>query len=391
MSVKVEHDISAKKASKELFQDITSSILDSIPLTRPNLPKGFTWCEPCDLQIERVQAFLSDHYVASNVAASDQGHNIRYTLQYSKEILKWYLCRNACLVGIETTENRKIVGFISAVPTLVDTSKRLSTIAEVNFLCVHHRLRGKRLAAVLIKELLRCVLISCNQIRQAIFTGDVSHSLPLKPLVETRFFHRPLDVDHLIDCNFFSPDTISPMLTRERARKLYNVNSIKVSGGLKVFRRLMADDNLNQPDVVDQLAQNMNTLPQTCIIRRVYSVADVSCLISCRDMYVYISDQEYILFYEVPTRVENELSGVVSVVRGAYLYKISSPDALASSLQLAAHEGFHVMNALCIGNITEDCLKSMKFVQGTGCLNYYVYNGTVHSTLSPDKIYMSII
>ena len=91
--------------------------------------------------------------------------------------------------------------------------KEVQTV-EINFLCVHKKLRSKRLAPVLIKEVTR--RINHTGVFQAVYTagvvraGDSSHSrvstrpspsVPLhiqpqvlpKPVAKCRYFHRSLD------------------------------------------------------------------------------------------------------------------------------------------------------------------------------------------------------
>lgn len=57
------------------------------------------------------------------------------------------------------------MGFISAIPARVRVNSATIDMVEINFLCVHKKLRAKRLAPVLIK-VGRCVAhlqMSCRQ------------------------------------------------------------------------------------------------------------------------------------------------------------------------------------------------------------------------------------
>jgi glycylpeptide N-tetradecanoyltransferase len=69
--------------------------------------------------------------------------------------------------------------------------------AEVNFLCIHKKLRGKRLAPVLIKEITRRV--NLEGIWQAIYTGGIV--LP-RPVSTCRYYHRALDWTKLYEVGF---------------------------------------------------------------------------------------------------------------------------------------------------------------------------------------------
>ena len=73
--------------------------------------------------------------------------------------------------GVRTTKTNKLVGFISAIPATVRIYEKIQHLVEINFLCVHKKLRSKRLAPVLIKEITRRV--NCKGIFQAVYTAGV--------------------------------------------------------------------------------------------------------------------------------------------------------------------------------------------------------------------------
>jgi len=71
------------------------------------------------------------------------------------------------------------------------------SVSEINYLCVHKKLRSKRLAPVLIKEVTRqCHL---KGVFQAIYTGGVV--LPT-PVSVCRYNHRLLNIPKLVDTRF---------------------------------------------------------------------------------------------------------------------------------------------------------------------------------------------
>ena len=74
---------------------------------------------------------------------------------YSPEFLRWALqppgYQLDWLVGVRATGNNKLVGFISGIPARVKVNDDVVKMVEINFLCVHKKLRSKRLAPVLIK------------------------------------------------------------------------------------------------------------------------------------------------------------------------------------------------------------------------------------------------
>lgn len=100
-------------------------------------------------------------------------------------------------VGVRATKSRKLVASICGVPTEVRVRDKKIKVTEINFLCIHKKLRSKRLTPVLIKEITRrCYL---NGIYQAIYTGGVI--LPT-PISSCRYYHRSLDWLKLYEVGF---------------------------------------------------------------------------------------------------------------------------------------------------------------------------------------------
>lgn len=100
-------------------------------------------------------------------------------------------------VGVRASKSRKLVASISGVPTEIRVRGQKLKVIEINFLCIHKKLRSKRLAPVLIKEITRRCYLS--GIYQAIYTGGVV--LPT-PVSSCRFYHRPLDWLKLYEVGF---------------------------------------------------------------------------------------------------------------------------------------------------------------------------------------------
>lgn len=100
-------------------------------------------------------------------------------------------------VGVRASQSRKLVAFISAIPVHIRVRDKAVLCSEVNFLVVHKKLRGKRLAPVLIKEITR--ISNLNGIWQGVHTGGIV--LP-RPISTCRYYHRPLNWQKLYECGF---------------------------------------------------------------------------------------------------------------------------------------------------------------------------------------------
>lgn len=75
-----------------------------------------------------------------------------FRFNYSQEFIKWAIAPKGYIkdwhIGVKIESTDKLIGFISAIPCKLSLSGTLINAAEVNFLCVHKKLRSKRLAPV---------------------------------------------------------------------------------------------------------------------------------------------------------------------------------------------------------------------------------------------------
>ncbi|KAM6108022.1 glycylpeptide N-tetradecanoyltransferase 1 [Pterocles gutturalis] len=141
---------------------------DNIRQEPYTLPQGFTW-DALDLGdrgvLKELYTLLNENYV------EDDDNMFRF--DYSPEFLLWALRPPGWLpqwhCGVRVVSSKKLVGFISAIPATIhiyDTEKKM---VEINFLCVHKKLRSKRVAPVLIREITRRVHL--EGIFQAVYTA----------------------------------------------------------------------------------------------------------------------------------------------------------------------------------------------------------------------------
>merc|ERR1712203_477765 len=155
-----------------------------------------------------------------------------FRFDYSPEFLRWALQPPGYLkewhTGVRITKSSKLVGFISAVPAKIRIQEVNKKMVEINFLCVHKKLRSKRLAPVLIREITRRV--NCQGIFQAVYTAGVV--LP-KPVGTCRYWHRSLNPKKLIEVKF---SHLSRNMTMQRHLKLYRLPDQTKVPGLRKFK-----------------------------------------------------------------------------------------------------------------------------------------------------------
>lgn len=158
-----------------------------------SLPEGFIW-ETLELANEDVlkelYTLLNENYVEDDDAM--------FRFDYQPEFLRWALQPPRWLkdwhVGVRVAKSGRLIAFISAIPAEIKVFERSLKVVEINFLCVHKKLRSKRLAPVLIREITRRV--NLTGIFQAVYTAGVV--LP-KPITTCRYWHRSLNPKKLID------------------------------------------------------------------------------------------------------------------------------------------------------------------------------------------------
>jgi len=118
--------------------------IDQIPLT---LPDTFFWHDvniDDPVELNCIYCLLRDHYVeATNM----------FRFDYSKEFLKWALkspgWKRSWHLSIRSNNgNKPFVGFITAIPVNVIVQSQTHKMVEINFLCVHRKLRHHRMAPV---------------------------------------------------------------------------------------------------------------------------------------------------------------------------------------------------------------------------------------------------
>ena len=257
-------------------------------------------------------------------------------------------------------------------------------MVEINFLCVHKKLRTKRLAPVLIREITRRV--NLFDIWQASYTAGVI--IPT-PLATCRYFHRSLNPKKLIEVGF---SKLGKRMTLSRTIKLHKLPQKTSTPGL---RRMSKED---APQVLELLNAYLAQFDLACLFQ---SVDEVEHWFLPREnvIYTYVVDAgegkdgkrkitDIMSFYSLPsTIIGNEHH---KELRAAFsYYNIANTASLKSLMEdaliCARDENFDVFNALDIMQNAE-FMKDLKFGIGDGHLQYYLYNWKVKKALTPQQV-----
>lgn len=330
-----------------------------------SLVKGFEWSE-VDLedagQQQELYQLLNENYV------EDDDNMFRF--DYSAPFLRWALhppgWRSEWACGVRVSSNKKLVAFISAIPASIEIYGQLKHIVEINFLCVHKKMRSKRVAPVLIREITRRV--NATGVFQAVYTAGVV--LP-KPVATCRYWHRSLNPKKLINVQFAS---LSKNMTMQRTIKLYKLPQEPRTAGLKLLEKRH----------VDSACANLNKSLSKYKLHQTFSVEEFEHWFTPQKDIVYsyvVEDSEgevtdFISFYSLSSTIMNNPTYKSLFAAYCFYYfnnSLKLKDLMYDALIMAKKNNFDVFNALDLME-NKPILEDLKFGMGDGNLHYYIFN-----------------
>ncbi|RVD88350.1 uncharacterized protein DFL_002539 [Arthrobotrys flagrans] len=376
------------KAKQEQEGEIKKGDPDKVPKEPAQLLDDFTWCTvnlENDEELKEVYTLLNGHYVEDDEAM--------FRFAYSPAFFKWALnppgWKKEWHVGVRVKASNRLVAFISAIPLTLRVRSATLKCSEVNFLCIHKKLRNKRLAPVLIREVTR----RCNVegIWQALYTGGAV--LPT-PISSCRYYHRSLDWLKLHEVGF-SP--MPPNSTKAKQITRYALPSeTKVPG----LRLMQAKDISELKVLLDKYLARFDMAP-------IFSEDELRHWFlhggeekdGDRVIWTYVVEDpktnkitDFFNFYCLESSVINNSKH--GMIKAAYLFYYASEvafahykdgDAMKAALKKRLNElmqdglieakkmNFDVFNALTLlDNVL--FLGEQKFGAGDGQLHYYLYN-----------------
>lgn len=132
----------------------------------PKLPHEFDWVTLTTATDDEELADFFTRYLRPDTKSTIQLH-------FSPSFVRWSLTfpgqKNTWIVGVRVKETKKLVATITASPRTLCVHGTTYSVAYVDHLCIHPRLRHKRLAPVLIRAITRRIAESGGL--HAIYTG----------------------------------------------------------------------------------------------------------------------------------------------------------------------------------------------------------------------------
>jgi glycylpeptide N-tetradecanoyltransferase len=354
-----------------------------------SMPAGFEWSN-VDIQ-DDAQRLELYHLLANNYVEDDDA---LFRFDYSQEFLLWAVTpphyNTDFIFGVRSSKTKKLVAFISGIPTRIKVHEKEVDIVEINFLCVHKKLRAKRLAPVLIKEVTRRV--NWTGVFQAVYTAGTV--LPV-PVASARYYHRSLNPKKLVAVGFSRPT--NARMTTARMVKIYKLPEVPVTPGLRPMEE-------RDVDAVHTLLNNYLSkfklkilfthdeirhwlLPRDKVINS-YVVETTSATSNKTNKNMNQEQTttttttttttitDFISFYHLPSSIlhhNDTLYAAYSFYNVAT--SVSLQALIKDALILAKQAGADVYNALdLMDNQPETVLQPLKFGMGDGTLQYYIYN-----------------
>ncbi|KAI1921144.1 glycylpeptide N-tetradecanoyltransferase [Ophidiomyces ophidiicola] len=355
--------------------------MEQVPKSPDPLLDGFEWVT-LDLdnegELKEFYELLSDHYVEDGSAM--------FRFNYSRDFLNWALkapgWKKEWHVGVRASKSRKLVATICGVPANIVVRGQTLKVTEINFLCIHKKLRSKRLTPVLIKEITRRCYV--DGVFQAIYTAGII--LPT-PVSSCRYYHRALDWLKLFEVGFSALPAGST-----KARQVTR-NHLPTKTGTPGLRPMQSKD-------IDSVHDLLNRYMKRFDLAQSFSRAEIDHLFLHKDnsgteqiVYAYVVEEDethkitdFVSFYSLESTVIH--SEKHNTIRAAYMYYYATEAAFADrekglrerlglivndALVLAKKEHFDVFNALTLHD-NPLFLEQLKFGPGDGQLHYYLFN-----------------
>jgi len=355
------------KISQELVESgpLQHQTVDDIQKEPYKIPAGFEWSTidiHNDAEADEMYQLLTHNYVEDDEAF--------FRFDYSVPFLRWALTvpdyRPELHLGVRSIKTGKLFGCITGVPATMRIHNDEVRMIEINFLCVHKKLRSKRLAPMLIKEVTRRV--NLGGVFQAVYTAGVV--LP-KPVAQAQYWHRSLNPKKLVEVGF---SRIGERMTLARTIRLYKLPEAPTLPGIRAMEPRdceSACDLLNTYLARFKFSPTMSLeefshhlLPRTGVVNS-YVITDGAGKVT-----------DLCSFYHLPSSVMK--SEKHKTLYAAYsFYNVATTVDLSTLMTdlliFAKSENMDVFNALDVMENTS-FMKKLKFGPGDGNLQYYLYN-----------------
>jgi len=357
---------------------------------KPILPKGYIWTTYDMTNMDhciKVSKFLEKYYV------EDVDNEFR--LCYSPEFLQWALTSPRCknkdktkynlCFGVEVKKTGVIVGFISGIPIKHRINSDVLDTVEINFLCVHKKLRNKRLAEIMFIEMKRR-----GRIHDYLYSFYTTSKKIHKSFYIAQYHYRILNVHKCISTGY---SILEKGLNMNTMVNKYDLSKEISSNIIKMEKKHL-----------QQTYKHLNTYLMQYMFYPIYTFAEFKHIFYNNDhvrSYVIENNKgnvvDFISYYICPTKVlknNKKSKSKYNTLRIANLYYYTSFNTslviLINDLMiLAKNDGIDSLTAIDIME-NKTVFYKLGFKLGTGYSHYNMYNWKTN-TLKSNQIGKMII
>lgn len=333
--------------------EISEVDVTTVRKTAVALPKNFNWV---DVEMQEVEGFLNKY------CFEDIKSKVRE--QYSVDYLNWKLTDPDLRFGVKV--NNVLVAFIGGSPRKLVIDKDTVDTVDVCLMCIHPKMRCKRMTTTLIKELTRRAQLKGYS--QGYY--NTARYLPT-PFCTTKLYNRPINVSKLVDVGFLKPVGAVKYEDLERtfkvpkrtANRLVELDESRIDTAYELYNQYTSKYSVYQ------------VLTKEEFVSRFINPAVSTYLVMSEEEKGKVIDM--ISYYKSTSTVIN--NDEVNKINTAYMYFYTSTEETAYRLVsdlivLARDENIDVLYAL--DNLENNCiLKELKFEGGLNIdIHHYLYN-----------------
>lgn len=377
----------------QAVQDGPLTVETVVTKERQPLIPGFEWVNvdvADDDEAKDLCALLDGHYV--------EDHKGVFRFNYSVEVLRWIMTapgwQQKYHIGVRASQSRKLVAFISATPAKIRVRNASFVTSQVNLLCVHKKLRGKRLAPVLIKEVSRISLLA--NIWQGVYTASIL--LP-RPVSTCRYYHRVINWPKMHGCGFVPLPTGS---TPQYETRRFALPSATATPGLREMR---TEDVHAVLDLLARYLARFQIAPEFTAEQAKHWFTPSKASTQAVWSYVVENSNKEITDFFSFFCIEVAVTGTNNVLRVAHLFyyateaglskpvdvsalKVRTNALINDALVLARDAKMDMFNALSLMD-NALFLDDQLFQPGDAQLHYYLFNyrtGDIASGMAGDRL-----
>ncbi|KAG5513477.1 hypothetical protein PMAC_000908 [Pneumocystis sp. 'macacae'] len=359
-----------------------SNDLEKVRKEPYSLLKEFEWTT---LDIDNEEDLKDLYQLLTKNYVEDDDSMFRFN--YSTSAMKPPGFHKNWHIGVRVSLSKKLVAFVSGIPISLRVKDRIINCSEINFLCIHKKLRSKRLTPILIKEITRqCNLLG---IWQAIYTAGVI--LP-SPISSCQYYHRSLNWQKLYTIGFSPLPKNSTIARQIQKFKLPNETSTPGLRPMTIYD-------------LEQVSELLRSFLKKFDLSQIFSNDEVRHWIIPKEnqngettIFSYVVEDpltgkitDFFSFYSLPSNIITDAK--YKTLNAAYLFYYALKSGIKKDMNqiehkmytdrlnlimkdcliIAKNKNFDVFNALTLMD-NPFFLENQKFGPGDGKLNYYLFN-----------------